>query len=695
MNDRMTWREAAKLALAYATAGIPAGPIAIGWDEAKQGTSKRPLTRHGHEDFSTDPEAVARAFAQARHRLRDGDVMGVGLWPGPAGYVVLDVDVKNPEKDGSVTLAKLEAENGALPDHPVVVTASGGRHEWLRKTGYLGNTGLGEGIDIRSDKGWVVAPGVVAPWGTWGTEGAALDLSAVPEAPEWVTARLSTTRPAEREQGAGWSELDRTALHPANLKALEALEALGGHSPFISDGTLRIVRPGKTSGISASIGFEGSDKPGLVKVFTSEWPGLKQDATYDADQLAEKVELNAMAETGVNPSEPQRGGEGIDAELDVLGVTDLLVRRHARDEWARGEARRLVRRLGNPPADPPGGSSLTALLAEPDEETPWRVHGLIPVGANVLVVAQAKSGKTTLVNNLIKSLVDWEVFLTEDVEGTGDLGKVAPLMEGERVMVLDLELDRRTIRRWLRDQRITNTGSVMVESLRGRIDVFDIQDLERRAAWAKHLAEHNVKVLVVDCLSPLLAHYGAEENSNTEVGRIIAALEALKHDADVEELILVHHAGHNAERSRGASRLRGWPDVEVLLTIEGSEKPGVEPPPDAPRYIAARGRDVAMRERKLVFNSATRRLSLAPEGGTRAQAELGKVRKSLLDQIEKRPGSSQRQLCGTNNKLKDVLQTLIDEGLVHTGPGPRNSLLHAMADDCGTPTNCPRTKVAT
>jgi hypothetical protein len=687
-TQQMDWRTAAKLALKYAAQGVPAGPVAIGWDEGKGGTAKRPLTRHGHDDFTTERETVARQFSAARHRMRDGEVFGVGLRPGPAGLVVIDVDVKG-SADGSAALKALEAEHGALPGHPVVTTASGGRHEFLRKSGYVGNQGLADGIDIRSDAGWIVAPGTVTPWGSWGEPGTPLDLSAVPEWPAWIAGRLQGERPerAENAPPGRWTDVDRTKMRPADLAALEALEALGGHSPVLaSDGTIQVTRPGKSDGPSAQISWNA---PGITQVFSTEWAGLKA-GTYDADELAGIVELHKALDDAGTEVPPQE--RSIRSQLKEAGYPALVVEL-AEMEWARAEARKALRNLDAPEPDPPAMVGLSALLDEPDEDEQWRVHGLIPAGGNALLIAQAKSGKTTWINNLVRCLADWSPFLTEDVDGLGDLGMVTPLMEGETVAVVDLELDRRTIRRWLRTQKIVNTDRVLIESLRGRTGVLDLKDPRRRRAWAEHLRSHNVKVLVIDCLGPLLAFYGAEENSNTEVGQILAALEALKREAGVQELILVHHAGHSGERARGASRLRDWPDVEIRLMIEGSEDPRFEPAPDAARYIAARGRDVSLRERKLSFNAITGRLSLAIEGGDRTQAKNAAQREALLERIGKKPGASQRDLCQTNNKLKAVLADLIAEGLVHTAPGPNRAVLHAIADDCETPANCPGTRV--
>lgn len=304
MSDKMTWREAAKLAIAYARQGVPAGPVAVSWDETKAGTNKRPLTKHGHNEFSTDDRTVAEAFQSARRRIHDGEAWGVGLRPGPAGLVVIDVDVANG-KAGAATLAELEAEHGTLPEHPATATASGGRHEWFRKTGHVSNRGLGADVDVRGDAGWVVAPGTVTPWGNWGDPHKAADLSSVPMWPEWMAVRQAAGAERAGEPPAGrWTELDRDALHPGERAALEALEALGGHSAYREgDGTIRVCRPGKDSGTSAQISWNGPD---VVQVFSSGWDGLPA-GTYDAGRLAEIVQTRAMLDaeegTGGTPDE--------------------------------------------------------------------------------------------------------------------------------------------------------------------------------------------------------------------------------------------------------------------------------------------------------------------------------------------------------------------------------------------------------
>jgi replicative DNA helicase len=281
MADPMTQAEAIALGRHLAARGRSVFPIAIAWDEGKQKTNKRPLTRRGHLDATCDVEELARRFNGVT--LRRGEEIGVGIWPGAARRFVVDVDVR-PDVDGHDTMAALEADHGKLPEHPVTLTPSGGTHHWFARSAdiHVGNAhGLGDGIDLRGDDGWVVAPGTRTSWGEWALDEATT--VPIPEAPPWLLERVTATN-GSSWGGGRWQPLERGALHPADLAALQALEALGGHDPYVGgDGAVMITRPGKVAGASASVGHIG---PGVVKVFTPNWAPLEDGKVYDADALA-------------------------------------------------------------------------------------------------------------------------------------------------------------------------------------------------------------------------------------------------------------------------------------------------------------------------------------------------------------------------------------------------------------------------
>jgi hypothetical protein len=331
-------------------------------------------------------------------------------------------------------------------------------------------------------------------------------------------------------------------------------------------------------------------------------------------------------------------------------------------------------------------TGLAELLAEPDDAPVYRVDRLWPTGGNVILAAQRKAGKTTLAGNLIRCLADGDPFLAQagPVTLVGREGFDVTPFDGA-VALLDLELDRRMLRRWLRDQAIGKTDRVLAESLRGRVHLFDVLDDDRRQQWAEYLAQAAVRVLILDPLGALLDSYGRDENSNSDVGPVLAALDALKAAAGIDELLIVHHFGHGPERSRGASKLRGWPDVEWFLYREKATN-GEEPPPDAARFFAAEGRDVALTETRLDYDQATRRLSIA--GGNRVQHQATKHAPIILGIVERTPGLSGREIVQeardthgiAKHDAEQALQKLVRDGTLRTEKGPRNARLHHLGD---------------
>jgi hypothetical protein len=177
------------------------------------------------------------------------------------------------------------------------------------------------------------------------------------------------------------------------------------------------------------------------------------------------------------------------------------------------------------------------------------------------------------------------------------------------------------------------------------------------------------------------------------------AIGSLGQEAGIGELMVVHHAGHVQERSRGASRLRDWPDAEWRLVREAGEG-NEEPPPDAARFLIAEGRDVAVPETKLAFNALSKRLSVA--GGNRTQHKATKDEPLVLDAIKNSPGISARDLraalheAGVGSARADkAIQAAVRGGEVHTWQRAKNTAkYHALSDDCGTPSECPGAKEA-
>jgi hypothetical protein len=119
--------------------------------------AKHPYARlapKGCLNASRDPRIVQRWFRGAPYNL--------GIRTGAAsGIVVIDVD---PRHGGDETLAELERRFGALPPTWRFLTGGGGEHILFRHPGYRvqnqnGDGRLGDGLDVRGDGGYIVAPG--------------------------------------------------------------------------------------------------------------------------------------------------------------------------------------------------------------------------------------------------------------------------------------------------------------------------------------------------------------------------------------------------------------------------------------------------------------------------------------------------------------------------------------------------------
>ncbi|WAC55173.1 AAA family ATPase [Gordonia sp. SL306] len=246
--------------------------------------------------------------------------------------------------------------------------------------------------------------------------------------------------------------------------------------------------------------------------------------------------------------------------------------------------------------------TLDEFLAQEDTPSRFRIEGLWPSGgAKIMCAAQAKTGKTTLNMNLIRSLADGDAFL--------DSFEVHE--RAQRIVVMDNEMNEDMLRYWIRLQKIRNTSAVAgVAALRDKPRLLDLGNDRVREFWVHRLRDLGCDLLIFDCLKPALDVMGLDENH--EIGKFLAPFSQLLADAGIGDVIVYHHMGHNNERARGDSTLVGWTDANLKLIRDQMN------PED--RYFSApdvRGAQQPVGEGLLSFNPATQRLSYA--GGDRIQ----------------------------------------------------------------------------
>lgn len=584
------------------------------------------------------------------------DTMGWGIACGPSGLVVLDGDRAGALEAIGVPLPETWAVNTGRPS---------GRHLYFRapEDVVLGNKvqALGvDGLDVRAAGGYVVAPGAVRPDGRTYEIAREAPIAPLPDL-------LVQALPARYEKDGEPSQRtvdDPEAYCAAVLRAvLDPLEDFGvepgGRNHALNRAAFQL---GRYLG-DPDHGYLDEDD---VRARLTSWAldaglGAKEtEATLESGLSAGAASaVTFVAGDQASPDEPVTPNpSGVRREFQRLMDRDAA--RQLFDAQKRARYRAPI----------PEGRTLTQLLAETPETVLYRVDGLWPAGTTVLLAAPDKAGKTTFVGNVVRSLADGDALL----------GRFATLPVG-RVALIDDEMGRDQLIRWLGEQGIRQTDAVTCWSLKGQLSSFDVLVPEVRAAWAAQL--RGADVLVLDCLAPILATLGIDENTSA-VGGFLAALDELCREAGIREVMLVHHTGYEGERGRGHSSLLGWPGVKWVLvkTTERGEDGKVRPVDAGPKFFKAFGRDVDLPESQLDYDPATRRLTLV--GGSRSKARVNAVRDGVLEAIRADPGLGQNAVYqavgGDRTAVVDAIRGLVRDGLVRVEAGANRRHEHYPVD---------------
>ncbi len=166
----------------------PIAQAAVGY--LARGWSVLPL-RHGDKrplilwETLQQSRADAATLAHWFDRWPDANI---GIVTGEiSNLIVLDVD---PKHGGDDSLSELEHRFGVLPETVEARTGGGGRHLYFTHPGTAvpNRAGLAQGIDLRGDGGYVVAPPSLHPSGqlyAW-APGRSPDEAALAALPRWL-----------------------------------------------------------------------------------------------------------------------------------------------------------------------------------------------------------------------------------------------------------------------------------------------------------------------------------------------------------------------------------------------------------------------------------------------------------------------------------------------------------------------------
>nr|WP_238356984.1 AAA family ATPase [Kribbella italica] len=288
-------------------------------------------------------------------------------------------------------------------------------------------------------------------------------------------------------------------------------------------------------------------------------------------------------------------------------------------------------------------------LAGPDEPVIWTVGQLHEKGTNTIITAAFKSGKTTLMQNLIRSLVDSEPFIGEHAMRELD----------GRVAFWNFELPEAMVKRQFRKMKIRRLDNIWPVHLRGTR--FDIMT-DVAAEWTiTELKRREIEVWIVD---PFTRAFHGNENDNGEVGDFLERLDWIKSEAGVVDLFMPIHAGRAAEgmkgkeRARGGSESDGWADNRWATSRTDNKV----------YFRNDWGRSPEMPERLTELDPVTNLLTYDALGLTRSQLSSAGTRAAILDYVRNHPLCSKNlitKLSGITGETK-LLASLVDD-LVKTG----------------------------
>lgn len=465
-----------------------------------------------------------------RWTLPDGREAPYNIGVLATGFVVLDVDNKKGHS-GSRELARIASEIGALPETYAVETPNGGQHIYYRGEGFS-QRDLADGINVRATNGYVVGAGSLID----GRAYREICDAPITDVPPTLAERLRAGRTRDARVGAVVGTLDLPASIAAAKSYIEreaptAIEGSNGDQT-----TFRVACRLLDFGLSRDVAL------GILEAWneTNEPP-------WELDDLATK--LGNAAHYRRQPIGAENPIEGFEPYVDeAVNPLDALVE----------------------------SAALSAADIDALPPRPWIAKGYLMRGKLTALIAPGSAGKSLLT-------LQWAVALA------GGIGSLIgmPALAQHRVLMVNGEDERHEQR--LRIGAIAKHFNLDMEDIGSRINILStssdpltlISKQGSRGALhhAKHLAylEDHIRRSRYDvvCIDPLIEVHEAEENSNSEMKFVMAALRGIAERTDTA-ICLVHHSskppggssdGHtgNASASRGASAIIN--SVRIALTL--------------------------------------------------------------------------------------------------------------------------------
>jgi hypothetical protein len=228
---------------------------------------KKPFIKGGFKAATTSAKQVKAWWAKHPEALP-------GLPTGAvSGVAVLDIDRKG-DKDGFKALKRAGLHKTAKAPY-MVDTPSGGQHVYFAHVEGLGcsTSKIANGVDVRADGGYVIAPGAITPHGRYAESGKTKDMTAKAfpkKLHKLAGKRIATNTPKPTEPTAPWKIVKA---------ALKAIPNDGQGADVSRDWWIKILAALHHESSGSAKGLK------LAHTWSDRWPGAdpaETDRVWDS-----------------------------------------------------------------------------------------------------------------------------------------------------------------------------------------------------------------------------------------------------------------------------------------------------------------------------------------------------------------------------------------------------------------------------
>ncbi len=434
--------------------------------------------------------------------------------------IVLDIDVKN---DGINSLAELEDEYG-LPNTLEFRTATGGRHIiYSHPDGVKNSVGeIGAGIDIRSNKGYIVAPGSTVPAGSYSV----YNESPIVPAPQWLIELCNTKTAKIQKLPDDGSISDQNIAIKRAVEYLQkadvAIEGQGGDAK-----TFAVICRVRDLGVTSDNALEAM-----------------QDWNDRCEPPWNPEELQAKIDNAYKYAQNSAGSSSVEAMFDIVQEKEASI---------NNEQEELVDEEIYTPDD----VELQTVL-----NTRYIIKGWLDSDSQSLLFGHWGAGKTFISLHMAAHIAAGEEWFGNRVNGGGVLylGYEGATAMRRRVYALrneypDWDLDNFKIKpmRWPLAKR-NSDGARLVGQ----------KHFERALKIFKQDTGDYPELVIID---PLRNALGGSDSDPELTAPYLAYLQEITKKYGCATMT-IHHPGHgDTDRGRGDSGIEGH--MDTVIKVDG------------------------------------------------------------------------------------------------------------------------------